>query len=119
MLASAPACSMNHCSRPMGIPIRDSIKAGNALETKTRLGLDSERSWIVASEWNEFTWPGPDLRMARDGGEGSAVYGYLPAKLFAKVQAAFAERVKSGSSSSRHADRVIAGLPRRRRAAAR
>jgi hypothetical protein len=26
MLASAPACSMNHCSRPMGILFRDSIK---------------------------------------------------------------------------------------------
>lgn len=66
-----------------------------SLETKTRLGLDSERSWIVVSEWNEFTWPGPDLRMARDGGEGSAAYGFLPGKLFAKVQAAFAERVKA------------------------
>jgi hypothetical protein len=65
------------------------------METKTRLGLDSERSWIVVSEWNEFTWPGPDLRMARDGGEASAAYGYLPAKLFAKVQAAFGERVKA------------------------
>ncbi len=65
------------------------------LETKTRLGLDSERSWIVVSEWNEFTWPGPDLRMAQDGGEGSAAYGFLPAKLFAKIQAAFAERVRA------------------------
>ena len=64
------------------------------LETKTRLGLDSERSWIVVSEWNEFTWPGPDLRIARSG-EGSPAYGYLPAKLFAKVQAAFAGRVRA------------------------
>ena len=24
------------------------------METKTRLGLDSERSWIVVSQWNEF-----------------------------------------------------------------
>lgn len=31
-------------------------------ETKNRLGLDSEPSWIVLSEGNEFMWPGPDLR---------------------------------------------------------
>lgn len=30
--------------------------------TKQRLGLDSERSWIVITEANEFVWPGPDLR---------------------------------------------------------
>ncbi len=29
--------------------------------TKIRLGLDSDRSWIVVSEGNSFTWPGPDL----------------------------------------------------------
>lgn len=36
--------------------------AGAALEipavVKKRLGLDSERSWIVLSETNEFIWPG-------------------------------------------------------------
>ncbi|HLZ84701.1 MAG TPA: growth inhibitor PemK, partial [Caulobacteraceae bacterium] len=40
--------------------------AGVAVEiptaVKRRLGLDSARSWIVLSEWNEFIWPGPDLR---------------------------------------------------------
>jgi hypothetical protein len=30
--------------------------------TKQRLRLDSERSWIVITEANEFVWPGPDLR---------------------------------------------------------
>jgi hypothetical protein len=32
------------------------------LQTKQRLGLDFERSWIVLSEANEFFWPGADLR---------------------------------------------------------
>jgi hypothetical protein len=32
--------------------------------TKRRLGLDDERSWVVLTEANRFTWPGPDLRMA-------------------------------------------------------
>ena len=30
--------------------------------TKERLGLDSQRSWVVLSEANDFIWPGPDLR---------------------------------------------------------
>jgi len=31
-------------------------------ETKRRLGLDDDRSWIVLTEANRFAWPGPDLR---------------------------------------------------------
>lgn len=46
--------------------------------TKRRLGLDSERSWIITTEFNRFVWPGPDIR-ALPTGEYS--YGYLPAKL--------------------------------------
>src|SRR5262245_21440649 len=30
--------------------------------TKKRLGLDSDRSWIVLTEVNDFTWPGFDIR---------------------------------------------------------
>jgi hypothetical protein len=65
------------------------------LETKRRLGLDHERSWIVVAEWNEFSWPGPDVRTAPSGDEGTIAYGYLPEKFFARVQAAFAARVKA------------------------
>jgi hypothetical protein len=36
---------------------------------KRHLGLDDERSWIVVSESNEFTRPGPDLRPIREGGK--------------------------------------------------
>ena len=28
-------------------------------QTKRRLGLDADRSWIVVSEVNRFEWPGP------------------------------------------------------------
>lgn len=31
---------------------------------KRRLRLDARRSWIVVTEYNEFLWPGPDLRRA-------------------------------------------------------
>lgn len=46
--------------------------------TKRRLGLDAERSWIITTELNRFTWPGPDIRPTAAGGY---VYGYLPEKL--------------------------------------
>jgi hypothetical protein len=46
--------------------------------TKRRLGLDTERSWIITTELNQFTWPGPDLRPTA---AGEYVYGYLPEKL--------------------------------------
>lgn len=51
--------------------------------TKSRLGLDDERSWIVITEANRFTWPGPDLRPMNSG---AVVYGELPADLFRKVR---------------------------------
>ncbi|SJM92289.1 conserved hypothetical protein [Crenothrix polyspora] len=35
--------------------------------TKSRLGLDDERSWIVLTEANRFIWPDPDLRITRRG----------------------------------------------------
>ena len=43
--------------------------------TKQRLKLDDERSWIVTSEVNRFTWRGPDLVQTQSGG---IAYGYLP-----------------------------------------
>jgi|CXWL01.1.fsa_nt_gi hypothetical protein len=54
----------------------DSIEIPQA--TKRRLGLDSARSWIITTELNQFTWPGPDLRPTASG---EYVYGYLPEKL--------------------------------------
>lgn len=55
--------------------------------TKRRLGLDDERSWIVVSESNRFTWPGPDLRPAISGDPTSVAYGLLPKALFEAVRA--------------------------------
>ena len=47
--------------------------------TKRRLGLDSERSWVILSEVNRFEWPGPDLLPVAPG---QWAYGILPAGLF-------------------------------------
>lgn len=72
-------------------------RAEDAIEippaTKQRLGLDSERSWIVITEANEFVWPGPDLRPVpgRDG--STIVHGALPPKFFVHVRDRFLQRI--------------------------
>ena len=55
--------------------------------TKRRLGLDDERSWIVVTEANRFTWLGPDLRPAVVGNPASVALGLLPQALFEQVRA--------------------------------
>jgi len=76
--------------------------ADDALElpqaTRARLGLDSERSWIVMTEANIFAWPGPDLRFVQGQGPESIAYGMLPPKLMAVVKARFIERVRARRS---------------------
>ena len=54
--------------------------------TKRRLGLDDERSWIILTESNRFTWPGPDLRPAIVGDQTSVACGLLPRALFEDVR---------------------------------
>ena len=70
----------------------------NAIEIpsviKERLGLDPDRSWIVLSEWNDFVWPGPDLRPVDD----TAVYGILPVRFFARVQREFLRLAREGKA---------------------
>jgi hypothetical protein len=60
--------------------------------TKNRLGLDSERSWIVTTEANEFNWPGPDLRPVAGRDPSSISYGALPPRFFAHVRDVFLKR---------------------------
>jgi hypothetical protein len=48
--------------------------------TKQVLGLDTDRSWIILDEANDFIWPGPDLRPAVSGDWSTASYGMLPKK---------------------------------------
>jgi len=65
------------------------LNAQDAIElpvaTKRRLGLDEERSWIVATELNRFPWPGPDLRPI-PGKPGVFVYGGLPRRLMLQLR---------------------------------
>jgi hypothetical protein len=60
--------------------------------TKSRLGLDGERSWIMIAEANEFVWPGPDLRTVPGRDESTIAYGSLPPRFFAHVRDKFLER---------------------------
>ena len=64
--------------RPNTPPLNDEDAVEVPPATKRRLGLDSERSWIITTELNRFIWPGPDLRPTATG---DYLYGYLPEKL--------------------------------------
>lgn len=72
------------------------------LAVKRHLGLDSEKSWVVLEEINQFTWPGFDLRPIRGRG-GRIDYGFLPPKLFARVVTGIRDvwRKSKGKSVSR------------------
>lgn len=61
--------------------------------TKQRLGLDSERWWIVINQANEFVWPGPDLRPLPGRDDSTIVHGVFPPKFFADVRDRFLQRI--------------------------
>ncbi len=64
---------------------------------KQRLRLDDAASWVVLTEWNEFVWPGPDLR--RRPGADDFAYGMLPPRLFAAVRDGFLAIVEKRAAS--------------------
>jgi len=68
-------------------------------QTKERLGLDAERSWIVLTDANRFIWPGPDLRPAIRGDATSVVYGALPQALFREVRDKFVKALETRLAS--------------------
>ena len=69
------------------------------IETKRRLGLDSQTSWIVIAEANEFIWPGPDLWPVPGRDVSTIAYGTLPQRFFAFVVAKFLERDELGKAA--------------------
>jgi hypothetical protein len=64
------------------------------IETKRRLGLDHHRSWIVVTDANRFSWPGPDLRPGAGVAGSSVAYGFLPRGLFYEVREKFARAIE-------------------------
>ncbi len=65
---------------------------------KRDLNLDADRSWIVLEEWNEFVWPGPDLRPVPNDDVGSIAHGVLSRGFFARVRDEFLAAVEAGRS---------------------
>ncbi len=72
-------------------------------DTKRRLGLDDDRSWIVVTDANRFIWPGPDLRPSRPGDAASVAYGMLPATVYEELVGKFIKAVEA---------RLAAAVPR-------
>jgi hypothetical protein len=67
------------------------------LAVKQRLDLDHDRSWIVLSEVNRFTWPGPDLAPLRARASASEMaFGSLPGKLMDRVLQMLAAEIRKG-----------------------
>ena len=70
--------------------IEEAIELPAAL--KTHLGLYTERSWIILNEYNEFLWPGPDLRQTATG---AFSYGVLPPGFFIQMRNRMLELAKA------------------------
>jgi hypothetical protein len=66
--------------------------AADAIEipqsVKRELGLDRDRSWIVATELNRFVWPGPDIRPVQGVPDGSPLLGAIPEWLYERLREA-------------------------------
>lgn len=56
-------------------------------KVKRHLGLDAGHSWIALHEYNEFVWPGPDLRPVSSARPGVWSFGVLPVELFDELKA--------------------------------
>ena len=72
-------------------------------DTKRRLGLDDDRSWIVVTDANRFILPGPDLRPRRPGDAASVAYGLLPAAVYEELLGKFIKALEA---------RLAAAVPR-------
>ncbi len=66
-------------------PKGDSLGIEMPPRVKQHLGLDSEKSWVIISEANQFIWPGYDLRPI-PGSKTEFSYGFLPPKLFEQIK---------------------------------
>jgi hypothetical protein len=53
-------------------------------KVKQHLGLDSNRSWVILDDFNEFAWPGYDLRPVPEK-PGRYDYGLLPPSFYTQI----------------------------------
>jgi hypothetical protein len=52
---------------------------------RRRIGLDELPAWIVTTEANAFTWPGPDIRPVPGRPPGTFTYGRISPALLTQV----------------------------------
>ncbi len=57
--------------------------------TKRRLKLDDDRSWVMLTEANQFVWPGPDLKPINRNQPTNVAFGPLPYALFEEIRRKF------------------------------
>jgi uncharacterized protein YifN (PemK superfamily) len=91
-----------HGTRLFVVPVttRSPREGDDAVEmpagVREHLGLGENRCWIIADEYNLFTWPGPDIRPVRAGGEITPCYGSIPGKLLEQVRTKIAQAARVG-----------------------
>jgi hypothetical protein len=69
-------------------------------EVARKAGLDASRSWVILSEFNEFVWPGFDLRMIPGRSPQTVAYGFLTPGFFAKLRTRWLALDDAGKSKS-------------------
>ena len=72
-------------------PCSDALVVELPATVKRQVGLDEQRSWVVTSEANVFTWPGHDLRPADDGW----IMGKLPENVSTRLVALVRENIRA------------------------
>ncbi len=81
-------------------PASNEVAIEIPLGIKRLIGLDTQPSWIVLDELNDFVWPGFDLSPVPGSAPPNYSYGVLPPAFFDQVRDRFlalydARRVKT------------------------
>ena len=93
-------------SRVVVLPITHSppSTAHDALEIPAvvarNAGLDAARSWVLLSEFNEFVWPGFDLRHVPDRSPPTVAYGFITSGFFGTLRDRWLALDREGKSKS-------------------
>jgi hypothetical protein len=106
-----PAClvaTLDSVDRPLHVvllPITHTAPTGETigieipLPVKAALNLDSDRSWVIISEYNIDNWPNGGLSSI-SGSTDKFSYGFLPPTLFAQIKNAFLDLARNRSAQS-------------------
>jgi len=68
---------------------------------KRSLALDGQRSWVIVTDLNSFTWPGIDVYPVPSSPPGTFDYGYLPPILFEQIRKRIEEIGSAAAATAR------------------